>query len=144
MDFRRNIKSFCLLSLASLLSLSLPVYTRSKAAVSYTTDPDYLSALAAANQFLHAWQSQDRETGLLMLSDNVKHGIPEDRLQAFLAPGPQAAFEISRGKKLQTRRYAFPVVLFSVRQDGKAIRPHLAELVVVRTGKDDWAVDKLP
>jgi hypothetical protein len=124
--------------------VTLPVCARSKAIASYTTDQDYLSALAAANQFLHAWQSQDQETGLVMLSDNAKRGIPEDRLQTFLSPGPEAAFEIGRGKRLQTRRYAFPVVLFGVSRDGKTIRPRLSELVVARTGKDDWAIDKLP
>ncbi len=133
-----------MLFLVSLLWLNASVSARSKTVASYTTDHDYLSALTAANQFLHAWQSQDRETGLLMLSDNAKRGIPEDRLQAFLSPGPEAAFEIGRGKRLQTRRYAFPVVLFGVNRDGKTIRPHLSELVVARTGKDDWAIDKLP
>jgi hypothetical protein len=138
------MRSFCLLSLACLLSLSSPLCARSKATDAYAADRDYLSALAAANQFLHAWQTQDHETGLVMLSDNAKRGLPENRLQVFLSPGPEAAFEISRGRKLQARRYVFPVVLFGVRQGGKAIRPHPSELVVVRTGKDDWAIDKLP
>jgi len=132
------------LSLASVLLLGATLCARSKVTASCPTDPDYLSALAAANQFLHAWQTQDRETGLVMLSDNAKHGIPEDRLHTFLSPGPEAAFEISRGRKLPAKRYAFPIVLFGARQDGKTLRPHLAELIVVRTGKDDWAIDKLP
>ena len=122
----------------------MPLCARSKSTSSHSTGREYLSALAAANQFLHAWQSQDRETGLLMLSDNAKRGLPENRLQTFLSPGHQAAFEISRGRRLQSGRYAFPAVLFGVRQDSGTIRPHRTELVVVRTGKDDWAIDKLP
>ena len=124
--------------------LALGVWTRNKPGPSVGTDSNYILALAAANRFLHAWQALDYETGLVMLTDNAKRDISEPRLQAFLSPGPQAAFELARGKKLHSRRYAFPVVLFGVRQDGKTIRPRLSELVVVRTGKDDWAIDKLP
>jgi hypothetical protein len=32
-------------------------------------DPDYVLALSAANHFLHAWQANDQETGILMLTD---------------------------------------------------------------------------
>ena len=45
------------------------------------------SALAAANRFLQAWQNQDRETGLLMLTDDAKQASSEDRLEAFFSSG---------------------------------------------------------
>ena len=35
-----------------------------------TTDRDYVSALSAANRFLQAWQTQDHEAGLLLLTDD--------------------------------------------------------------------------
>src|SRR5713226_7089281 len=109
------------------------------------SDRGYIAALAAANRFLQAWQNQDHETGLLMLTDTAKHHTSEDRLQEFFSPGPatQQAFEISRGKKLKPGRYTFPVALFEIREDQKWIRPRFSQIIVIRTGKDDWAIDKL-
>ena len=117
-----------------------------KPSASTVADADYVSALAAANRFLYAWQTQDHETGLLMLTDAAKHHTSEDRLRQFFSPGPatQHAFEISQGKKLQTGRYTFPVALFGIREDQRWIHPHFSQIVVIRTGKDDWAIDKLP
>lgn len=115
--------------------------------ISTTTDPDYVSALAAANRFLHAWQTQDHETGLIMLTDVAKHQISEDRLLAFFSSGTgaQPAFEINRGKKLKAGRYSFPVVLFDAGSSArKSHSPRYSQIIVVRTGKDDWAIDKLP
>jgi hypothetical protein len=129
---------------AGLLTLCLPLCARSKPTASHVADRDYLSALARANQFLHAWQIQDREAGLEMVSDDAKRAISENRLETFLSPGPEAAFEISRGKKLQSGRYAFPVALFGIREDGKTIHLRSYQLIVVKTGKDDWAIDRLP
>jgi hypothetical protein len=133
-----------LLSIFLLLSAPLPAKT--KASASPGTDRDYISALAAANRFLHAWQTQDHETGLLMLSDTAKHLTSEDRLNAFFSPGlaAQQAFEIGRGKKLKAGRYAFPVALFEIRGDRKWTHPRFSQLIVIRTGNEDWAVDKLP
>jgi hypothetical protein len=100
--------------------------------------------LAAANRFLHAWQVQDHETGLVMLSDAAKRGTSVERLQSFFSPGPEAAFEIHRGKKLKAGRYAFPTMLFTSISERKRMQPRLSLLIVTRTSKDDWAVDKLP
>lgn len=136
--FRKNFILVC------WFALCLPVCARSKPAASHAADREYVLALATANQFLHAWQIQDRETGLEMLSDGLKGVIPDNRLQTFLSSGREAAFEISRGKKLQTGRYVFPVALLGIRGDGKTIHLRFSELVVVKTGKDDWAIDKLP
>jgi hypothetical protein len=107
-------------------------------------DPGYASALAAANRFLQAWQNQDHETGLLMLSDVAKQSSSEDRLEAFFASGHDAAYEIAHGKKIKAGYYAFPVALFtSVNGVTDAARPQRSQIVVAR-GKDEWAVDKLP
>jgi len=110
-------------------------------------DADYVAALATANRFLHAWQTQDHETGLMMLTDRARQGSSEDSLDQFFSPDAASAqaFEINRGKKLQTARYSFPVVLWQA-TPGKEHRlhPRYSSILIVRTGKDDWAVDKLP
>jgi hypothetical protein len=119
---------------------------KSKPAGPAGTDRDYIMALAAADRFLHAWQTQDHEAGLLMLSDTAKQHTSENYLQTFFAPGASAqqAFEIGRGKKLRGGRYVFAVTLFNIREDRKRAHPRFSQLIVIRTGKDDWLVDKLP
>src|SRR6266508_2471443 len=105
-------------------------------------DPSYSSALAAANRFLHAWQTQDHETGLMMLTDAARQGVSSERLQDFFSPGPEAAFEIQRGKRINGGEYVFPVVLLGFSQ--QKIGPHVCSIVITRAGKDEWVVEKLP
>ena len=130
------------------LSLALQASTVSIAKTRHSPaspDPGYASALAAANRFLQAWQNQDHETGLLMLTDIAKQKSSEDRLEAFFASGHDAAYEIARGRKLKAGCYVFPVALFtSLTDSASAARPQKSQIVVVRAGKDEWAIDKLP
>src|SRR5579872_63954 len=105
-------------------------------------DPLYGSALAAANRFLRAWQDEDQETGIMMLSDAARQGLSPDKLQTFFSPGPDAAYEIARGKRVSSAAYEFPVVLFGA--STASSRPHACTVVVSRSGKNEWAVDKLP
>ncbi len=105
-------------------------------------DPAYSSALAAANRFLHAWQTQDHETGIVMLTDAARQRTSPELLQIFFSPGPQAAFEIKHGKRIGPAEYGFPVALFGF--SSTSSRPHYCRIIVTRAGKDDWAVDKLP
>jgi hypothetical protein len=114
----------------------------SKSARHMSSDPAYSSALATANRFLHAWQTQDHETGIMMLSDAARQRVSPDQLQEFFSPAASAAFEIERGKRLNAREYVFPVVLFG--HSGSHDRAHICRIVVTRSGKEDWAVDKLP
>jgi hypothetical protein len=125
-----------------LLSLPLPAKTKPSAS---TADRDYISALAVANQFLHAWQAQDHEAGLAMLSDATRQHASEESLQSFFAPasGTQQAFEINRGKRLKPGRYSFPVVLLEI-GPGHAVHRRFSHIIVTRAGKEEWAVDKLP
>jgi hypothetical protein len=104
-------------------------------------DPAYGPALAAANRFLHAWQTQDHETGIMMLTDAAREHASREQLQEFFSSGPEAAFEIQRGKRLNAAEYSFPVVLFN---PSSSPRPHVCKIVVIKAGKDDWVVDKLP
>jgi hypothetical protein len=105
-------------------------------------DPSYSSALAAANRFLHAWQTQDHEAGLMMLTDGARQRVSPERLQEFFSPGPAAAFEIQHGKRINSGEYVFPVVLFGFSE--QKIRPHVCSIVITRAGKDEWVVQKLP
>ena len=105
-------------------------------------DPQYGSALAAANRFLHAWQTQDHETGIMMLSDRARQHASRDQLQQFFSAGPEAAFEIQRGRRMNEGAYSFPVVL--VDTSNSTSGAHACRLLIVKGGKDDWAVDRLP
>lgn len=110
-------------------------------------DSDYVLALATANNFLHAWQSRDPETGLLLLTDRLKRRTNENTLDNFFAGTSQRqSFEIGRGQKLARGRYRFPVSLFQkpAASNSKWLRPETSVLVVVKAGKNDWAIDKLP
>jgi len=104
-------------------------------------DPAYGPALAAANRFLHAWQTQDHETAIMMLTDSAREHASREQLQEFFSSGAEGAFEIQRGKRLNADEYSFPVVLFN---PSNSPRPHICKIVIVKAGKDDWAVDKLP
>ena len=99
------------------------------------------SALAAANRFLHAWQNQDHETGIVMLADTARQHASPESLQSFFSPGPDAAYEIAHGQRLKAGEYAFPLVLFG---SAEGPRPRYCKLLVVHAGKDDWAVERLP
>lgn len=138
--------AFTLLILSLTLLLSASAVARNKhSAAPAAPDRGYPSALAAANRFLQAWQNQDRETGLLMLTDAAKENSSADRMEVFFSSGSDAAYEIARGKKLAAGRYAFPVTLFPSRPEtNKSGPPQRSEIVVVRDGKDEWAIDKLP
>ena len=136
-----SMKSFsviilCLCLLAPALQ-SRPVRHSSHTRV----DPTYSSALAAANHFLHAWQSQDHEAGILMLADSGRQHASPELLQSFFSPGPDAAYEIAHGQRLKADEYAFPLVLFGASSDP---HPRSCRLIVVRARKGDWAVEKLP
>jgi hypothetical protein len=111
-------------------------------------DRDYASALATADRFLHAWQAQDAESGLLLLTDRVRQHTDEGRLHNFFSAerSSTASFEVGSGKKLSAGRYEFPVALFTGETTGsrRPIRPQSSALIVVRIGRGDWAIDKLP
>src|SRR5438128_11844786 len=71
-----------LVLLSCLISSSL--FARvSKSSSSRAIDPSYSSALAAANRFLHAWQTQDHEAGIMMLTDAARQQTSPELLQSF-------------------------------------------------------------
>jgi hypothetical protein len=144
-----NFKFHLPFSIAFLLLAVSPLSLSAKsrpASLPAAVDREYVSALAGANNFLHAWQAQDRETSLLMLSDAAKQGVSEDRLRELFSPGLsiERSYEISRGKRLDAGRFAFPVALFDMNDEHPRARPRFSRIVVIKTGKQDWSVDKLP
>ncbi|HMD18393.1 MAG TPA: hypothetical protein VKH18_17130 [Terriglobales bacterium] len=105
------------------------------------SDPGYAFALAAANHFLHAWQTADAENGMVMLSDHIRHTQNPDQLEQFFFSATDRAFEITRGHG-HPGRYSFPVVLVTPR--GSHVTRKFSEIILIETGKNDWVVDKLP
>jgi hypothetical protein len=135
------------LSASLLLGICCPVaFAKTRhAAPPHTPDANYSAALAVADRFLQAWQAENQEDGLLLLSDAAKANISEEGLQAFFEHGAAAAYEIERGRTLKDGRYTFPVVLFEAASGAEtAMRPHVARIIIARTGKHEWAVDRLP
>jgi hypothetical protein len=144
-----NFKFHLPVSIACLLLAGAPLSLPAKAkpgSAATAIDAEYVAALAGANNFLHAWQSQDRETGLLMLTDAAKQGVSEDRLRDLLSPGSSSprSYEISRGKRVDAGRFAFPVALFDMHDENQRTRPRFSRIVVIKTGRQDWSVDRLP
>jgi hypothetical protein len=138
-DFRMQHKILAMVLLYSA-STSCFAHVR-RISPRHAIDPSYAAALAAANHFLHAWQTEDHEAGIVMLTDSAREHATTDQLQNFFSPGPQAAYEIARGKRVSTGAYSFPVVLFG----GSSLAPpRSCSIVVTRAGKNDWAIDKLP
>ena len=104
-------------------------------------DDAYSSALAAANRFLHAWQTEDHETGMMMLTDSARQHTTREHLKQFFSSGSQAAFEIKHGRRLNPGEYVFPVVLFGLAEPPS--RPYASKIIITKSG-DDWAIDRLP
>ena len=129
----------CICLVLSLAAQPRPK-TRNSGGSSY--DADYVSALAAADRFFHAWQNHDQETGLLLMSDTAKRHSSPEHLELFFGAS-EPAYEITRGKKMRGGRYNFAVALFESSRNRRCSH-RFSEIVVVRTGKNDWAIDKLP
>jgi hypothetical protein len=129
-------------SLLLLLSICPQSFGHPHRKIPHASDPLYGSALAAANRFLRAWQDEDQESGIMMLSDSARQNVSPEKLQSFFSPGPDAAYEIAHGKRVNSAVYEFPVVLFGA--SAAPSRPHVCTVMVTRSGKNEWTVDKLP
>jgi hypothetical protein len=132
------IRVFALFLLLGMLA----VFSPAKSKTSPSIERDYVVALATANDFLHAWQIRDQETGLLLLTDRLKQRTTEQALISFFLTGTsqRQGYEIGRGKKLAPGRYQFPVSLLQERPPAtsKRMRAPASILVVIREGKNDW------
>ena len=136
---------FVCLSVPSGASAASKTSSKSHHAAKTVHDVEYISALAAANRFMNAWQTRDHETIMLMLSDAAKHQATTEHMNEFLsADATDRAFEIGQGKQLKPDQYAFTVGLFSTTPGAKHIHSRYSQVMVVRTSAHDWAIDKLP
>jgi hypothetical protein len=107
------------------------------------TDSSYVFALAAANHFLHAWQTGDLESGMLLLSNGLRHSQNPDQVEDFFSNTKTKirSYEITRGHG-NPGRYTFPIVLVTSR--GNHISRKFSEITIIEAGTNDWVVDKLP
>jgi len=104
---------------------------------------DYVSALATADRFLQAWQAGDAENGMALLTSHAKEKATSEVLDEFFSNPGANAYEINHGKQLRGGRYEFPVVMISGGPNRHAHR-RFSTIVVIHTGNNDWAIDKLP
>lgn len=107
-------------------------------------EPGYVAALGAADHFLQAWQAGDVENGLSLLTGHAKEKVTADALEEFFSAGGPLAYEIDHGRLVKRGRYEFPVVLVSGAAKNMRVRRRFSSIVVVNTGNNDWALDKLP
>jgi hypothetical protein len=123
-----------------LLLLLSPLAAKTPA----SSDAGYVRALAAADHFLQAWQSGDLENGTALLSSHAKEAATTDDIEKFFSGPVVSAYQIDRGKLLKRGLYEFPVVLVTEDAKDSRARRHFSSIIVVNTGHNDWAVDKLP
>jgi len=107
----------------------------------------YLHALQTANAFLWAWLTRDSEEGLRLMSDHLRTQIHDDEwLRQFvvgLSNPRHQAFEIGRGRRLNTNRYAFPVTLYELYSGAQGGARYLGILEVEKRN-EVWRVNRLP
>jgi hypothetical protein len=137
---RLTSRILCLFLFMPLFALPSTAKTRSAPA----QDPGYVEALAAADHFLQAWQSGDVGNGTALLTSQSKEKVTTDMLEDFFDGSRLSAYEVGRGKLIKRGRYEFPVVLVSANEKGSRVRRRFSSVVVVDTGHNDWAIDKLP
>jgi len=145
MPVRQPLNPMFALRLSSLIlcvSLFLLSPLAAKTPPARALEPGYAVALAAADHFLQAWQSGDVENGIALLSTHAKETATTDVIEKFFSNSDPAAYEVGRGKLLKRGRYEFPVVLVSTSKNHARLR--FSSIVIVDTGRNDWAVDKLP
>ncbi len=139
----RGVRFVFLVAISVALALSLPSWAKKRKTLSTPTDVNYTAALATANRFLAAWQNNDQEAGLPLITNRAKHQSTEADIDALFSGSSARAFEIAHGRQLSRSRYQFPVLLLQADESGRA-RRRFTGIVIIETGKNDWAVDKLP
>jgi len=112
-------------------------------------DEDYVLALSTANHFLCAWQLRKQDEARSLLSHELINRYSADELSSILSglsnPHHQS-YEVSLGRRLSAKRYAFDVILYEHYTGTKYHneRPRSSRIVLVRVGPEKWLVDKLP
>jgi hypothetical protein len=132
---------FVFLVLVSLILLPLPLAAKTPVGA---LDPGYVPALATADHLLQDWQAGDVEDGTALLTGHAKDAATADAVERFFSSTAPSAYEVGRGKLLKRGRYEFPIVLMSGAGKDVRTRRRFSSIIVVNTGNNDWAVDKLP
>ena len=127
---------------ASFFLLIFPLLSSGRVPPGPSLGLDYVSALAAADHFLQAWQSGDAGSGIALLTEHAKKGLNADDLDKFFSASEPSAYEIDRGKRVKRGRYEFPVVIVS--RISNKLHRKFSSIVILNTSNNDWAVDKLP
>ncbi len=140
----RKSRTVLCLAIAIALTCSPLSWATKHKSQARAVDANYIAALATANRFLAAWQSNDQEAGLSLLTDRAKHKSSEAGIDTLFSGASQRAFEIVRGRPLGNSRYEFPVVLLQTDVESKQVHRKFTKIVVANPGKNDWAVDTLP
>jgi hypothetical protein len=133
----------CSIAMTSALWAPPPVWAKKHKAPAQPTDSNYIAGLGIANRFLAAWQSNDQAAAMPLLTTRAKEQRTEEGVDQLFSGSPNRAFEITRGHPLRQGRFQFSVVLLQADDSGHA-RRRFAELIITKTGENDWAVDKLP
>ncbi len=142
---RRTAPVSRLLQLVSLVVfLLLPPFSAARIHPLSVLNSEYVAALTAADHFLQAWQAGDSENGVALLTSHAKDTATTDAVDRFFSASAPVAYEIGLGKLLKRGRYEFPVVLVSGAPNSGRVRRRFSSIVIVNTGNNDWAVDKLP
>jgi len=81
---------------------------------------------------------------MALLTSRAKEAATTDVVERFFSNSGPSAYEVTRGKLLKRGRYEFPVVLVTGESSNQHARRRFSSIVVVNTGNNDWAVDKLP
>ena len=112
-------------------------------------DGEYIAALAAANEFCHAWRQGDAGAARSLLSPRIKRTFPDRRIRDVISGTPNShhvAFEISTGSRAADGGITFHVRLFC-RYTGQAedrIEGPVQSIVMRPDGAGNWLVDRFP
>lgn len=114
-----------------------------------TYDRDYLQALAAADEFCHAWRKGDFADGAALLTPRLKSQHTDRQIADAIAGGDNythAAYEIFSGEKLGDDRFAFKVrLLRRFSGDTRDLIDGPIERIVLQRGDAGlWRVDEFP
>jgi hypothetical protein len=132
----------CAITIAFALTPA-PVWAKTHKVLAQPTDSNYIAGLGIANRFLAAWQSNDQAAAMPLVTTRAKERSTEEGVDQLFSGSSDRAFEITRGHLLRQGRYQFSIVLLQA-DDSSHTRRRFAELIITKTGKNDWAVDKLP
>ena len=115
-----------------------------------TVPTSYVQALETANAFLWAWSNRDADSGTKLISQKLlaklKKENREDWFRQYmtgLSNPHHLSFEIGRGKKINSKRFTFPVTLFEYYTGEPKAFQYKSKIEVIKEG-DSWRVDVLP